>query len=186
MQMMCGDVRANMKVVLDGDVWLIVSAEHYKREQRRAIARIRLKSVSTGKVIERNFNVSEAIEKADLDLRDMQFLYRESDHYVFMDEATFEQLHILVEQLGDDAGYLKEGSTVTVTLHEGRPIGVELPPKVNLKIVETPPAVRGNTVQNVTKAATLETGKVVQVPLFCNVGDVVRVSTRDGSYVERV
>jgi len=186
MQMMCGDVRANMKVVLDGDVWLVVSAEHYKREQRRAIARIRLKSISTGKVNDRNFNVSDAIEKAELDLRDMQFLYRESDQFVFMDNTTYEQLYISTEQLGDDAGYLKEGTTITVTLHEGRPIGVELPPKVDLKIVDTMPVVRGNTVQNVTKAATLETGKVAQVPLFCNVGDVVRISTRDGSYVERV
>lgn len=184
--MMCGDIRANMKVVMDGDVWLVVSAEHYKREQRRAIARVRLKSISTGKVIERNFNVSENIEKAELDLRDMQFLYREGDHYVFMDEKTYEQLHISIEQLGDDAGYLKEGSTITVTMHEGKPIGVELAPKVELKIVDTMPAVRGNTVQNVTKAAKLETGKVVQVPLFCNVGDMVRISTRDGSYVERV
>ena len=182
----CGDIRANMKVEMEGDVWTVVSAEHYKREQRRAVIRARLKSITTGRVIERNFSTSDTIEKAELDLRDMQYLYRESALYVFMDETSYEQLHIPAAQLGDDAGYLKEGSTVTVTLHDGLPIGVELPPKVDLRIVETPPAVRGNTVQNVTKAAKLETGKVVQVPLFCNEGDVVRISTRDGSYVERV
>jgi elongation factor P len=186
MQMACGDLRANMKVVMDGDVWTVVSAEHYKREQRRAIARVRLKSISTGKVIERNFQVAEPIEKADLDLRDMQFLYREGDLYVFMDNTTYEQMHISVEQLGDDVGYLKEGATITVSLYQGRPIAVELPPKVDLRIVETAPTVRGDTVQNVTKGATLETGRVVQVPLFCSEGDVVRISTRDGSYVERV
>jgi elongation factor P len=175
-----------MKVVLDGDVWAVVSAEHYKREQRRAIARVRLKSISIGKVIERNFQVAETIEKADLDLRDMQYLYREGNLLVFMDNTTYEQMHISTDQLGDDAGYLKEGSTITVSLYEGRAIAVELPPKVDLKIVETAPATRGDTVQNATKAATLETGKVVQVPLFVNEGDVVRVSTRDGSYVERV
>jgi len=185
MQISCGDIRANMKVEMDGDVWVVVSAEHYKREQRRAIARIRMKSVSTGKVIERNFQVSEQIEQAELDLRDMQYLYREGDWLVFMDESTYEQLHISAKQLGSDAGYLKEGSTVTVSMHQGRPIAVELPPKVDLRIIETNPAVRGDTVQNVTKAAKLETGLVVQVPLFCSEGDVVRVSTRDGSYVER-
>ncbi|MCX8036000.1 MAG: elongation factor P [Candidatus Sumerlaeia bacterium] len=183
---MAGDVRANQKLVLDGDVWVVVSAEHYKREQRRAIARIRMKSITTGKVIERNFPTAEPLELADLELRDMQFLYREGDHYVFMDETTYEQIHLSSDLLGDAAGYLKENATITVTMHEGRAIGVELPPKVDLKIVDTMPAVRGNTVQNVTKAATLETGLVIQVPLFCNTGDVVRVSTRDGSYVERV
>jgi len=186
MIMACGDLRGNMKVVLDGDVWTVVSAEHYKREQRRAIARVRLKSISTGKVIERNFQVAETIEKADLELRDMQYLYREGDLFVFMDNTTYEQMHISTEQLGDDAGYLKEGSTITVSLYQGRAIAVELSPKVDLRIVETSPSVRGDTVQNVTKAARLETGKTVQVPLFCNEGDVVRVSTRDGSYVERV
>jgi len=174
-----------MKVEMDGGVWVVVSAEHYKREQRRAIARVRLKSISTGKVIERNFQVAESIERAELDLRDMQYLYREGDLYVFMDNTTFEQMHISVDQLAGDAGYLKEGSTITVSLHQGRPIAVELPPKVDLRIVETNPAVRGDTVQNVTKAAKLETGLVVQVPLFCSEGDVIRVSTRDGSYVER-
>jgi len=175
-----------MKVVLDGDVWVVVSAEHYKREQRRAIARVRLKSVSTGKVIERNFQVADQIEKADLDLRDMQYLYREGDIYYFMDTTTFDQLHLAAEQLGNDASYIKEGATVTVSLFEGKPIAVELPAKVELRIVETPPAVRGDTVQNATKAARLETGLVIQVPLFCEQGEMIRVSTRDGSYVERV
>jgi elongation factor P len=186
MIIMGGDVRPNMKLEMDGDVWNVVSSEHYKREQRRAIVRTRLKSISTGRVIERNFNVSDSLEQAELDLRDMSFLYREGDDIVFMDEQSYEQMHLTGSLLGDAVGYLKENSTVTVSLHKGKAIGVELPPKVNLKVTETTPAVRGNTVQAATKAATVETGLVVQVPMFVNAGDVIRVSTRDGSYVERV
>ena len=185
MLMACGDLRANMKVVLDGDVWAVVSAEHYKREQRRAIARVRLKSISIGKVIERNFQVADTIEKADLDLRDMQYLYREGNLYVFMDNTTYEQMHISADQLGDDAGFLKEGSTITVSLYEGRAIAVELPPKVDLKIVETAPATRGDTVQNATKAATLETGMEIRVPLFIKEGEKIKVHTESREFSGR-
>ena len=185
MQISCGDIRAGMKVEVDGDVWVVVSAEHYKRENRRAIILTKMKSVSTGRAMEKNFRANDNVEQAELELHDMQYLYREGDMFVFMDNTTFEQLAISAEQLGGDAGYLKEGTTVTVALHKGHPIGVELPPKVDLRIVETTPAVRGDTVQNATKAARLETGLVVQVPLFVNQDEVVRVSTRDGSYVER-
>jgi elongation factor P len=118
-------------------------------------------------------------------MRDMQYLYREGDLFVLMDNETYEQLQIPADLLGDSASFLKEGTTVTVSMHQGRAIGVDLPPKVDLCIVETAPAVRGDTVQNATKPATLETGLVVQVPLFVNQDDVIRVSTRDGSYVER-
>jgi len=136
--------------------------------------------------MEKNFRANDSVEQAELDLRDMQCLYGEGDMFVFMDNTTFDQLEISAEQLGGDAGFLKEGTTVTVALHKGRAIGVDLPPKVDLRVVETTPAVRGDTVQNVTKAAKLETGLVVQVPLFVNQDEVIRVSTRDGSYVERV
>jgi len=186
MEISCGDIRANMKLELDGDVWTVISAQHYKRENRRAIIRTKLKSVSTGRAMEKNFRANDNVEQAELDLRDMQYLYREGDMFVFMDNTTFEQLEIPAGQLGSDAGFLKEGTTVTVALHKGRAIGVELPPKVDLRVVETAPAVRGDTVQNVTKAAKLETGLVVQVPLFVNQDEMIRVSTRDGSYVERV
>lgn len=186
MEIGCGEIRPNMKLEIDNDVWVVVSAQHYKRENRRAIIRTKMKSVSTGRAMERNFRANDNVEQADLDLRNMQYLYREADMFVFMDNTTFEQLEISVEQLGSDTGFLKEGTTVTIALHKGRAIGVELPPKVDLRIVETPPAVRGDTVQNATKAAKLETGLVVQVPLFLNQDEVIRVSTRDGSYVERV
>jgi len=186
MQISCGDIRANMKLEVDGDVWTVISAEHYKRENRRAIIRTRLKSVSTGRVMEKNFRANDYVEQADVELRDMQYLYREGDMFVFMDNVTFDQIHLSADLIGEGAGFLKEGTTVKVSMHKGRAIGVELPPKVDLKIVQTAPAVRGDTVQNATKAATLETGLVIQVPLFVNEGEVVRVSTRDGSYVERV
>jgi elongation factor P len=185
MQISCGDIRANMKLEIDGDVWTVVSAAHYKRENRRAIIRSKIKSLSTGKVVEKNFRTNDSVEKAELDLRDMQYLYREGDLFVFMDNSTYEQMHISADLLGDAASYLKEGTEVTVSMHKDRAIGVELPPKVDLRIVDTPPAVRGDTVQNATKPATLETGLVVQVPLFVNPDEVIRVSTRDGSYVER-
>lgn len=185
MEISCGDIRTNMKLEIEGDVWAVVSAEHYKRENRRAIIRTKIKSVSTGKVVERNFRANDSVEQAELELRDMQYLYRENDMFVFMDNTSYEQMHLTSELLGDASAFLKEGAEVTVSLHKGRAIGVELPPKVDLRIVETPPAVRGDTVQNATKPATLETGLVVQVPLFINPDEVIRVSTRDGSYVER-
>lgn len=185
MQINCGAIRANMKLLVDGEVWTVLSAEHYKRENRRAIIRTKLKSVSTGRVIEKNFRANDSVEQADLELRDMQFLYREGDQFVFMDTTTYDQMQIASDMLGEKTGFLKEGMTVTVALHDGRAIDVELPPKVDLRVVETSPAVRGDTVQNATKAAKLETGLVVQVPLFINQDEVVRISTRDGSYVER-
>jgi elongation factor P len=185
MQINCGDIRTNMKLEIDGDVWVVVSAEHYKREQRRAVVRTKMKSVSTGRVMEKTFRVNDNVQQAELSMRDMQYLYREGDLFVLMDNQTYEQLQISSDLLGDATGYLKEGTTVTISMHRGRAIGVELPPKVDLHIVETAPAVRGDTVQNATKPATLETGLVVQVPLFVNQDDVIRVSTRDGSYVER-
>jgi elongation factor P len=185
MEISCGDIRTNMKLEIDGDILMVVSAEHYKREQRRAVIRAKLKSLSTGKVVEKTFRVNDSVEQAEINMRDMQYLYRDGDDFVFMDNESYDQMTLPADLIGDRANYLVEGTTVTVTMHHGRAIDVELPPKVNLRIVDTAPAVRGDTVQNATKAATVETGLVVQVPLFINPDEVIRVSTRDGSYVER-
>lgn len=185
MQINCGEIRTGMKLKIENDIWNVVSAEHYKREQRRAVIRAKLKSVSSGKVVEKTFRVNDSVEEAEVRMRDMQYLYRDGEDFVFMDNQSYEQMMLPVDMIGDRAGYIIEGLTATVALHEGRAIDIELPPKVDLKIVDTPPAVRGDTVQNATKAATMETGIVVQVPLFINPDETIRVSTRDGSYVER-
>jgi elongation factor P len=185
MQINCGEIRTGMKIELDGDVWHVVSAEHYKREQRRAVIRAKLKSLSTGRAREETFRVNDSVEQAEVDMRDMQYLYPEGDMLVLMDNETYDQIHLPREAIGEQVGFLKEGTTVKVAMHDGRAIDIELPPKVDLRVVETPPAVKGDTVQNATKAAVMETGVTVQVPMFINENDMVRVSTRDGSYVER-
>jgi elongation factor P len=180
------ELRRGNKVDLDGEVYTVVDFMHITPGKGRAVMRTKLKSVSDGRVIEKTFTSVEKVKIAELEHRTMQYLYQDGDHYVFMDTRTYEQMLLSRELLGDDALYLKENSEISVALYKGVPIGVDLAPKVDLKVVQTVPGVKGDTVSNVMKPATLETGLVVQVPLFVNEGDVVRIDTRDGKYEERV
>jgi elongation factor P len=150
-----------------------------------AFIRTKLKSLTKGSVVEKTFRSGEKLGRPDLEEKKMQFLYSSDDQYCFMDAETYEQTFLTEEQLGSSRDYLKENTTIAVLMHNNKPIAVELPTFVALAINKTEPGEKGDTVSGGTKAATLETGAVIQVPLFLNEGDVVKVDTRTGTYVER-
>lgn len=180
------DFSRGLTIVIDGQLYTIVefSASHQGRGS--AIVKAKLKNIENGVVVERAWKSGEKFEQAILENREMQYLYKSDELYTFMDTETYEQMTLSANDLGDAVDYLKENAMVNTVIYKGRAIGVDLPASVELTITETPPGVRGNTVSNATKAATLETGKVIQVPLFVNEGEVVRVDTRTGEYLTRV
>jgi elongation factor P len=180
------DLRNGLVIRLDGNLYTIVSCEHVKPGKGGAFARTKIKRITDGAVLERTFRSNETVEDVRLEERKMQYMYREGDLLVLMDNETFEQ-HSLSEDLtGDGMKFLKEGETVTVKVDGNTPLTIELPNFVVLEIVETDPGVRGDTATGGSKPAKLETGAVVQVPLFVKQGAVIRVDTRTGTYVERV
>ena len=179
-------IRKGLKIEMDGDVYSVVEFLHVKPGKGGAFIRTKLKSLSRGAVVEKTFRSGEKLGKPDLEEKKMQFLYGSEDQYCFMDAETYEQTFLTQDQLGDSREFLKENITISVLYHNNKPIAVELPTFVELAISETEPGEKGDTVSGGTKAATLETGAVIQVPLFLNTGDVVKVDTRSGEYVERV
>jgi elongation factor P len=180
------DIRKGLKIEMDGDVYSVVEFLHVKPGKGGAFIRTKLKSLSRGAVVEKTFRSGEKLGKPDLEEKRMQFLYGSEDQYCFMDAETYEQTFLTGEQLGSSRDFLKENITIDVLFHNNKPITVELPTFVELAITETEPGEKGDTVSGGTKAATLETGAVIQVPLFLNTGEVVKVDTRTGEYVERV
>jgi|DewCreStandDraft_5_1066085.scaffolds.fasta_scaffold32464_2 elongation factor P len=181
-----GELRKGLTIELDNDLFQIVDYQHIKMGRGGAVVRLKLRNIRSGYITERTFPASEKFRRVFLERRRVQYLYRDDDLYYFMDTETFEQWTLSAQQIGEDAQYLKEGMTLDLLLHEGTPIGIELPVTVDLKVVETEPGVRGDTATGGSKPAILETGMKVLVPLFVNVGDVIRVDTRTGEYVERV
>ena len=180
------EIRKGLKIEMDGDVYSVVEFLHVKPGKGGAFIRTKLKSLSRGAVVEKTFRSGEKLGKPDLEEKRMQFLYGSEDQYCFMDAETYEQTFLTEEQLGNSREFLKENITIDVLFHNNKPIAVELPTFVELTISETEPGEKGDTVSGGTKVATLETGAVIQVPLFLNSGDVVKVDTRTGAYVERV
>jgi elongation factor P len=180
------DFRPGVVVTLDGDLYAIVASQHVKRGRGSAYVRAKIRNLKTGAITERTFNAGEKVPRAYLDHRDMQYLYHEGDQYVFMDQETYEQVPVGASLLGDGTLFLKDNTVVTVVYYDDRPIGVELPNSVDLVVTDTPPGVRGDTASGSSKPATLETGAVVQVPFFVEVGNLVRVDTRSGEYLERL
>ena len=178
--------KTGMTIELDGNLFSIVDFQHVKPGKGGAFVRTKLKNVKTGAVIDRTFRAGEKVELAHIDRRRMQFLYRDPDHYYFMDTQNYEQMALALVQMGDTPSYLKEGAVVEVEMYEGAPIGLELPVAVELEVKQTDPGLRGDTATGGTKPATLETGLVVQVPLFVQVGDVIKVDTRTGEYLTRM
>lgn len=179
-------LRNGSKVIIDGNVYLVVEFQHVTPGNWRGMVRTRLKNFETGKVLERTFRTNEMLEEADVEVANMQFLYKDNDGYHFLNLRSYEEAYLSGDEVGDAAHYLIEQSEVSVSLFKGRAIGIELPKKMDFEIIETYDAVRGNTSTNITKDATIATGYVVQVPLFCKTGDVVRINTETGEYVERV
>lgn len=180
------DFRPGVVIQIDGELYAVVDTHHSRHAQRQAFVRAKLRNLRTGAVLERNFASDDRVVQVSLDRKPMQYLYRQGNEYVVMDHHTYEQLPLSADLLGDGAHYLKDSMDVTVVFYEGRPIAVELPNAVELKVADTAPGVRGDTVSGGSKPATLETGATVQVPLFVSVGDRIRVDTRTGAYLERV
>ncbi len=179
------NLKNGMTLELDGALMDVVEFQHVKPGKGGAFVRTKLKNVETGKVLEKTFRAGEDVPQAIIRKRELQYLYREGDAIVLMDTETYEQQYVPDEQVGEAIDYITEGDTLSLLDHEGRVVGVELPASVTLEVTETQPGVAGNTVQNATKAATLETGVEVQVPLFIEEGELIKVDTRSGEYLSR-
>ena len=181
-----GDLRKGIIVEIDGELYQVLDYHHIKLGRGSAQIRLKLRGIHAGHTIERSFQSSEKFIRADLDYRHMQYLYNDADLYDFMDEENYEQITLPASQLGDALHYLKEGMSLEVSSYNGQVLGVELPAAVELKVINTGPDFKGDTATAASKPATLETGITIQVPLFVNTGDIIKVDTRTGAYLERV
>lgn len=179
------DFRTGLTIEVDGDVYTVVEFMHVKPGKGSAFVRTKLKNRRTGAVIERTFRAGEKVNRAIVERREMQYLYNDGENYYFMDTETFEQTSLRKEQLDDAIKYLKDNMNIFILTHNGETIGIELPNSVELKVVETEPGIKGDTATGGTKNAVLETGAVIQVPLFIETGDILRIDTRTGEYIER-
>jgi elongation factor P len=180
------EVRVGMKLEIEGAPYIVVKSQHVKMANRRAIVQAIIKNLLTGQVLDRTFHERDKFPTPDLVTKKMTYLYNQSDEYVFMDSETYDQPHFHREMLGDSVQFLKENTEVDVLYYNDRAVSVDLPASIALAVTHTEPGVRGDTATNVTKPATLETGATVRVPLFINEGDVVRVDTGTGEYLDRV
>lgn len=181
-----GELRKGVVIDLDGDLWQILDYHHIKMGRGSAQVRIKLRNVRKGSTVERSFQAGDRWPRVQLDRRPVQFLYRDGDDFHFMETESYEQFHLTADQLDDAVLYLKDGMTVDRTSYQGETIGVELPVTVDLVVSETEPGFAGDTQTGARKAATTETGLVVQVPIFVTEGDTIRVDTRTGEYQTRV
>ncbi len=177
--------RRGMKIELDGEPFAIVEFQHVKPGKGGAFVRTKLKSLSTGNVLDRTFRSGDKVKKPDFEEKTMQYLYSDESGFHFMDTNTYEQIGMTAEDVGDLTDFLKEELEVTIQLHNGLPMGIELPNFVELSVMRAEPGVKGDTASGATKPAELETGAVIQVPLFIEEGDLVRIDTRSGAYIER-
>lgn len=181
-----GDFKNGITFEMDSQVYQVVEFQHVKPGKGAAFVRTKIKNVITGSSVERSFNPSEKFERAHINRRDMQYLYKDEDLYYFMDEETYEQIPLNAESIGNTLEFIKENMTCKILFFKGQVIGLEPPTFVELEITETEPGYKGDTATGATKPATVETGAQIKVPLFVNQGDVVRVDTRTGEYMERV
>jgi elongation factor P len=179
------ELRNGMSLDLPEGLFNVVEFQHVKPGKGGAFVRTKLKNVRSGAVIERTYRADEKLEQAIIDKRDMQFLYRDGADFVFMDTTSYDQMTAAPASLGDAPNYLKEGDEANLQMYNGEIVGVDLPASVELKVAETEPGIQGDRVSGARKAATLQTGLVVQVPLFVNTGDVIKVDTRSGEYLTR-
>ena len=180
------DLKNGITLELDNGLFQVVEFQHVKPGKGGAFVRTKLRNLRSGNVFDRTFNAGVRVEQAMLEKKDMQFLYRDGDDYVFMDTATYDQQNVAKTALGDAADYMVENSVAIIAFHNGDIVTVEIPASVELTVTDTEPGIQGDRVSGARKPATLETGKVVQVPLFINIGDRLRVDTRTGDYITRV
>src|SRR6056297_2130422 len=179
------DFNTGLTIELDGEVYQVIEFQHSKSGRGSAFVRTKLRNVEEGYTISKTLKAGENGETAHVDKKKMQFLYWDGNDYIFMDNDTYEQFHLSEEQLGDKIKYLKENMELDISVYQGRPIDIDLPTFVELKVEDTQPNIRGNTVSGGNKPATMETGLVVQVPLFIEEGDTLKIDTRNNEYIER-
>lgn len=181
-----GDMRGGNKVEIEGEPYLVVEAQHVKPGKGGAFCRTKLKSLRTGSILERTYRVNEKLDEPNLEEKEVQYLYSSEGQYYFMEVNTFEQLFLREDQLGDSKNYLKENMVLHILYFNDNPIGIDLPLSVELAIQKTDPGLRGDTASGGSKPAVLETGAIVKVPLYLNEGEVIKVDTRTGEFIERV
>ena len=179
------DFRMGLKIEIDGTPFEIIEFQHFKPGKGGAMVRTKLRNILNGRVLDNTFRSGEKVERPNLESRDMQFLYHEGEQLVFMDMTTYDQMHMDAEATDGKANYLKDGQECRVLLYNEKPLDIEIPASLVLEVTETEPGAKGDTVSNVTKPATLETGVVIQVPIFVNIGDRVKVDTRTNGYLGR-
>lgn len=180
------DIRKGVKMMMDGQPYIVVDFQFVKPGKGQAFTRTKMKNLLTGGIVEKNIRSGEKLEPADVEDRTLQFIYPDGDTFVFMHQASGDQLTVAAEILGDSADFLTDGIECVITLYKGNPVGVALPPHITVQITSTEPGARGDTATNVTKPATVSTGAQVQVPLFINEGEWIKVDTRTRDYLERV
>ena len=180
------DIRKGLKVMMDGSPWVVVEFQFVKPGKGAAFTRTKFKNLLSGNVVERNIRSGEKLESADVEIKQMQYLYKEGDSYVFMDTSTYDQVSIPHSTIGDDALFMPEQIVVDVLFYDQRAVGVTLPNFIEQKVVETDPGFRGDTATGVTKPAKIGSGATIAVPLFINTGDTIKIDTRTGQYLERV
>ncbi len=183
---MAGDLRNGTTFELDNSVYRVVEFQHVKPGKGAAFVRTKIKNVITGAVLERTFNPSEKLQGAEIEKREMQYLYNDGDLYYFMDNETYEQLPLNADQLGDSLKYIKENMNVKILSFKEKVFAVEPPMFVELEVTYTEPGFAGNTTTTSGKPATLENGLEISVPMFINIGDIIKIDTRTGEYMERV
>lgn len=179
------DIKNGMTIIMDGNLCTIQEFQHVKPGKGPAFVRIKLKNLRTGSTTEDTYNTNIKIQKAHIDKTEVQYLYNSGDTYTFMNNETYEQIEVPAKVLADNIKFIKEGLTINLDIYEGEIIGITLPEKVEYEVIETEPAVKGNTTNNANKDAKIETGYVVKVPLFINQGEKIIVSTKDGKYSGR-
>lgn len=179
------DFRKGLKIEVEGIPYEIVDFQHFKPGKGGAMVRTKLRNILTGRMQDITFRSGEKVGKPDLETRDMQFLYRQDDELIFMDMTNYEQLQMAAASTGGKEGFLKDGQECRVLLYKSSPLDIDIPLSLVLEVTETEPGAKGDTVSNVTKPATLETGVVIQVPIFVNIGDRVKVDTRTNGYLGR-
>ena len=179
------DMRPGQTLDLEGDLFTIINYQHVKPGKGQAFVKTKLKNVKSGAVVDRTFRADEKVNLAVLDKREMQYLYEDDAGLVFMDNETYEQIHIDREQLGDAGKFLKHETVCMVPTYEGIPVGIDMPVTVELEITDTEPGMKGDRVSGALKPATLESGAIVQVPLFLEKGEKIKVDTRSGEYISR-
>lgn len=180
------DFRKNLKIEIDGEPWVIVDCKHVKPGKGVAFVKTRIKSLSSGRVLDQTFRSGDKVDTPNLEAREMQYLYQDGDHFVFMDNTSYEQIHLDRSAVAEVLDFLKDNLEVKILFHNDRAISVDPPNFVELIVTQTDPGEKGNTAQGGTKPATLETGATVMVPLYLKEGELVRVDTRTGDFVERV